>query len=136
MAVLGPLAPADKRNKLENDLHGTLVQAVQLSQTLRCQRACWSVRSVGPRQPSPVQSPMFFDESIMEDMDGISDIEDNEGHAPVKIVDIIITPALFKRGNTDGEQFENETCIEKAQVRTQSPLEAGSDSRHQQRGHR
>ena len=34
-----------------------------------------------------------------------------------KHVQIVVSPGLFKRGNTDGEQFESESCIGGTEVR-------------------
>lgn len=116
--VVEPLAPKDREEQLTNDLFGILKQAVALSQTLRCQRAAWSVRHIVPPGQSLTPGPVFFKDRIMEDMDGGSyDSEDGESQPRPKIVDVVVSPALFKRGNTDGERFDVETCIEKAQVK-------------------
>ena len=116
--VVGPLAPKDQREQLANDLQGILVQAITFSQTLRCQRASWSVRHV-VRRASSNDQPVYFDKSIMVNERG--DASD-DGDGPYRrLVEFVVSPALFKRGDTDGEQYDIETCLELAKVRSFLP---------------
>lgn len=126
MDLIGPWVGLDKRQKLEEELLGILLQAVKLSQTLRCQRASWSVRHViGANSQDPgltaPDMPTFFDEVVMNDKHGDDDSEDDScTPRGRKIVEIVVSPGLFKRGNTDGERFEFESCVEPAEVRCYS----------------
>lgn len=45
------------------------------------------------------------------------DTSDEDDPLYERLVEVVVTPALFKRGNTDGEQYDIETCIEPAKVR-------------------
>lgn len=107
----------DARKTLEKDLLEILLEAVDLSRTLRRQRACWTVRHFDglPTRNSPV----LLDETVMEDVHG-DDESDNEGirTAYKRAIDVIASPALFKRGDSDGKRFEVETCVVKAEVKS------------------
>lgn len=52
LELVGPLAPIGQSEQVASDLEEVLVQAIKLSQTLRCQRASWSVRHVRARTTS------------------------------------------------------------------------------------
>ena len=127
MALVGPWVDLDTRKKLEGDLEAILLQAVQLSQVLRYQRASWSVRHVVDAKPHDSMSatsdtPVFFNEAIMDDKHGDDDSDDDvSSHRYRKIVEIVVSPGLFKRGDTDGERFDFEACVERAEVRCYSP---------------
>ncbi|KAL8953268.1 MAG: hypothetical protein Q9222_000873 [Ikaeria aurantiellina] len=116
MGLVGAWVGTRDRKSLEEDLLAILFNAVSLSKTIRCQRAQWSVRQVGSLSASI--DPILFDGQIMEDKHGG---EDSDGEdiptADGRRVEILVSPALFKRGNTDGERFEFESCIERAEVK-------------------
>ena len=116
MSVVGPWVAQGERKVLEVELLEILFSAVSLSKTLRCQRACWSVRHVDG--PSAGESVIFSDEAIMDDKHGD---EDSDGQqmptANGKFVEIIVSPGLYKRGNIDGERFEFESCIARSDVK-------------------
>lgn len=117
LAVVRPLSPRDRRAQLEEDLDAILLQAVKLSQTLRCQRASWSIRHPLPAQAALRGSPVFLNPSVMEDKNKDDDSDNDEAPRQYrKIVKIVMSPALFKRGNTDGEQFDVEACVQRAEV--------------------
>ena len=123
MSVVGNWVATENRKELEDSLLAVLFQAVKLSQTLRCQRAHWSVRHSGDAihqrpQSGPPEELVFFDETTMDDTHGDDD-SDGGGAQPQysKIVEIFITPGLFKSGNSDGEQFDIETCVERSEVK-------------------
>ena len=117
LAVVRPLAPKDKRAQLEEDLEAILLQAVQLSQTLRCQRASWSIRHPVPPQAASRGLPVLLNPLVMEDKHGDDDSDSDEKSPQYqRVVQIIMSPALFKRGNTDGEQFDVEACVQRAEV--------------------
>lgn len=51
-----------------------------------------------------------------EDSDG-----ENVQTSHRKIVEIVVSPGLFKRGNTDGERFDIESCVEPSEVKCKRP---------------
>lgn len=127
MSLVDYWVAAEEFKALEDELEGILFQAVRLSQTLRCQRACWSVRYLGSgahasSKPGLANGSVFFDGDSMHDIHGDedSDGEDVRTHYR-KIVEIVVSPGLFKRGNTDGERFDVESCIEPSEVKCKRP---------------
>ncbi len=116
MSVVGPWVAQVERKVLEAELLEILFSAVSLSKTLHCQRSCWSVRPIDG--PSAGESVIFFDEAIMDDKHGD---EDSDGEqmptANGKFVEIIVSPGLYKSGNTDGERFEFESCMARSEVK-------------------
>ena len=65
--------------------------------------------------------PTPFDGQTMKDKnnDEESDDEDtkrNGYNTRQRLVEIVVTPALFKRGTSEGERYESETCIVRADV--------------------
>ena len=125
MSLIGIWVAVEDRRMLEDELLVILLQAVKLSQTLRCQRACWSVR----HPSSAVQGTLsagdclvFFDDGTMNDKHGDEDSDgENIQTSYKKIVEIVVSPALFKRGNTDGERFDVESCVEPSEVKCKRP---------------
>ena len=123
MAVVGNWVATENRKALEEDLLTALLQAVKLSQTLRCQRAYWSVRHLGDTiYPGPQSGPpnglVFFNEASMDDKYGEGDSDEEGANEPFsKIVEVFVTPGLFKSGNSDGERFDIETCVERSEVK-------------------
>ena len=122
MSLFGIWIAAENRKVLEDNLLVILRGAVKFSRMLRCQRACWSVRYFGEvvRRSWDLErssTPMFFDNATMKDRDGDENSDEEEDQRSFKkIVEIVISPGLFKRGDTDGERFEIESCIEKSEV--------------------
>lgn len=103
----------------QRSLAAVLLQALELSCLLRQQRAEWSLRFPGPRErPTSGPSGMAFDWKTMSKAHGAGG-EDvprstKENGAPVRI---LITPALCKRGNMDGEKYDaDEFVVQKAEV--------------------
>ncbi|KAG8530513.1 uncharacterized protein KY384_005016 [Bacidia gigantensis] len=136
MDVVGPLAPEGKIAQLEHDLHGLLLQAVKLSQTLRCQRASWSVRHVVSLEAASLDGPVVLDDSIMEDVPNDRDHESDISRVPYRIVEVVVTPALFKKGNTDGEQYDVESCVGQAEVRSKAPAVVTNSGDRKRRNHK
>ena len=123
MSFVGNWAAAENRKALEDDLLEILFGAVKFAQLLRRQRACWSVRYFGhviqrSWKLKYSQNPMFFDEATMYDKDEDEDSDGKKVQLPFKrIVEIVVSLGLFKRGNTDGERFEYDSCMEKSEVK-------------------
>ena len=104
----------EERRKLHDGLLPILGSALELSRSLRGQRACWSLHLPLPGT--------LFNSQTMKDKDDDEDSDDDEmkqyGHTTrQRVVEIAITPGLFKRGTSDGERYESETCIVRAEVR-------------------
>ncbi|RSL54236.1 hypothetical protein CEP54_009997 [Fusarium duplospermum] len=108
------------------ELEGTLcedifVPAVELSQVLRRQRAHWYLRfphmtaANVPLGDEYVEACSFQPDQ-MTDVDSPEDEDEPGQNHYLKAVDIIILPGLYKCGNNDGEQYEIESVVEKAQV--------------------
>ena len=123
MSLVANWVAAEDQGELEDGLRKILLDAVKLSQTLRCQRALWSIRQPGPFIDGNINagradSLFYFDEVAMDDKHGD---EDSDGRSiPTssrKIVEIIISPSLWKRGNTDGERYDVEFCVERSEVK-------------------
>lgn len=99
-------------------------RAVDFSQMLRRQRASWSIRypvdaASSARSPTHRQA-LPFDRDTMEDIDDDDEEEEegpeSKGSARPKLVDYFIEPALLKRGNMEGGNFDMETCACRAVV--------------------
>ena len=122
MSLVANWVAAEDQGKLEDGLLEILSDAVKLSQTLRCQRAFWSIRQAESflnRTPEAgrADSLLYFDQGTMDDKYGE---EDSDGRSistsSRKMVKIIISPSLWKRGNTDGERYGSEFCVERSEV--------------------
>lgn len=101
-------------NKLYEELRPILLSAMELSQLLRCQRAWWTVGYV----KSQDGKMMEFDKSVMNDKEGNDRDESQTIDDRVKkMVEIVVTPALFKCGDSNGERFEFESCVEPHEVK-------------------
>ncbi|SLM35202.1 hypothetical protein LPUS_04304 [Lasallia pustulata] len=132
--ILTPIAGwtvETNQQKLEDELLGILSGTLKLSQKLRCQRACWSVRHLGaaPRVSLPPQQPgpfMVLDARAMRDING-DEYDDVPGRRDTlgRIVDLVIGPGLYKRGNTNGQGFDTETCMERSEVKCRESWSEG-----------
>lgn len=127
MSLVANWVAAEDQGKLEDGLWKILSDAVKLSQTLRCQRAFWSVRHAGSSVNSTSIAengarPLYFDEGTMDDKFGD---EDSDGRnirtSSPKIVEIVISPSMWKCGNTDGEGYDVDDCVERFGVKCKRP---------------
>ena len=141
MRVVGNLVATEGRKALEDDLLPMLFYAVEFSQSLRCQRAHWSVRHLGANlhqkpQSGPWEEKVDFDEGTMDDKHGDDDSDEEGVHIQHgKVVEVFITPALFKSGNTDGERFDVETCVERSEVKCHTlPVRSGHPVSSREKG--
>lgn len=115
--------PTADLSELEHSLcENVFVPAVELSQVLRRQRAHWYSRfphitSANIPLAEEYIEAYPFQPDQMRDVDSPEEDEDECRQDPCfKAVEIIIRPGLFKCGNNDGEQYEVESVVEKAQV--------------------
>ncbi|KAF1995327.1 hypothetical protein P154DRAFT_580897 [Amniculicola lignicola CBS 123094] len=101
----------------EDRLRRIFIEAVQFAQYLRRQRALWSARFPSrPLLPGLQETgPLMFDPTSMKDDKG-DDEDMNPEQLKLQYVDIVVTPALYKRGNTNGERFESEEAASPAIV--------------------
>ena len=110
MSFVQEWVPFEILKTLEKDLQAIFIEAVSLSQTLRCQRACWTVRHT--ELPSVKNIPAFFDEMTMEDIHGDDDTDTEDMHMTYrKIVDVIASPALYKQGVSFLVSFKPPTSL-------------------------
>ncbi|CAG8962467.1 hypothetical protein HYFRA_00014197 [Hymenoscyphus fraxineus] len=112
-----------ERDKLAAELFNIFSEAVHFVRLLRVQRAQWSLRFPKPHNTAPrillqqgqlnsldtkLRPIVMFDESTMRSIAPHDDDERTDN----KFVQIFIRPALFKRGDTDGEKFGVFSCID------------------------
>ncbi|KAJ4156411.1 hypothetical protein NW754_008039 [Fusarium falciforme] len=122
LEVIRPLgSPTADMAELERTLfENVFVPAVELSQVLRRQRAYWYVQFPHVMAAKDLLSdehtqPYIFKPDQMADIDSSDEEADARGQC-LKSVDIIILPGLYKCGDNDGERYEIESVVEKAQV--------------------
>ena len=96
-----------------DELSSIFIAAFRLNQILQQQLAIWSIRF-----PSKHGSPLIFNPTSM------SDVGEDGGGGDQKTVELIVTPALWKRGNADGQRMEYEFCLERANVTCRQVLRA------------
>jgi hypothetical protein len=120
MDLVTPWCVKDDRDALrgyKDTLEETFLDAVQLAKFLRCQRALWSIRF--PSQLSlatfPETGPLMFDPTSMKDHDA-DDEEMRVDNIKQRYVDIVVSPALYKRGNANGDRFDREEATVPAVV--------------------
>ena len=78
-------------------------------------------------QSGPPDNLVFWDKATMDDIHGDEDGDEEDAHIQErKIVEIFITPGLFKSGNSDGELFDVEMCVERSEVRCRAVQETAA----------
>jgi hypothetical protein len=123
MELMAPwVAPAmgDTRDGFEN-LSEILQEAVELSQYIRRQRPCWSVRF--PRMPIPTHEEIaqhkimrqHYDTARMRDRQFDDRKASSDGLSEL-LVDFVLSPGLYKRGTLEGDQFDRESIVKKVEV--------------------
>ena len=122
MNIIGMWVTEKDRREVEDSLCAVILKAITLSQNLRCQRAHWSVRHPGDinqRVQSELSDDLvFFDPATMEDRYGEEDSDEEDSQVRNgKLVEIFVTPGLFKSGNSDGERFDVEYCSQRSEVK-------------------
>lgn len=97
------------------ELDRIYTSAVYIAQSLRRQRALWSIRfATRPELPGGIGTgPLRFDPASMKDE---RDDETNTAELRKCQVEVMITPALLKRGNMNGEFFDKEEAMRAAIV--------------------
>lgn len=69
---------------------------------------------------------MVLDARAMRDING-DEYDDVPGRRDTlgRIVDLVIGPGLYKRGNTNGQGFDTETCMERSEVKCRESWSEG-----------
>jgi len=128
MSLIAHWLPADKYEVATAGITELIDATTSFSQLIRRQRASWTLSY--PRNP-PInststtevietkmrqQQELMFDPKTMEDQDPDheDDAEETCGQQESLIgrsVQIMMIPALFKRGNAAGNQYDVESCF-------------------------
>lgn len=117
MHVLKPFIPAENEASMKDQLIQTIfIEAVKFSRLLRKQRPAWQVVDIEKLSPQKVGStrgrarylPTYMDDDDLDDGGDISKLS----------VKMFISPALVKRGNSEGEDYDSLDCVVKALVVT------------------
>lgn len=111
---------APERSEAHFDaLFDIMRQAVSLSQFFRRQRACWSVRflrlvPIPNNGDGDAFEPHKYNHIYMKDRR----LDDKEDYEPLgnRIVEFVISPVLYKRGSSNGEHFDYESVVRRAEV--------------------
>ncbi|KAH0368177.1 hypothetical protein KCU65_g4235, partial [Aureobasidium melanogenum] len=101
--LINPWCQADlDHQQVHQELFDIFDEGVRISQLLRQQRAYWTIRfpQVIRTNVSAPGGVLPFDRAWMED-------ECFEDTMSQGMVDIVVTPAVFKKGNADGESLSN-----------------------------
>ena len=121
MDLLGPLAPPEKVQELEQSLSNIYRDAVRFAQLSRRQRAMWIVRFPSKPPTSSIgESRLLVDPSYMRNESDDGDEVVDEKTLRQQFVQIAITPALLKRGNADGEHYDRQLTAVPAGVKVPS----------------
>ncbi|KAH8690416.1 hypothetical protein GQ44DRAFT_765478 [Phaeosphaeriaceae sp. PMI808] len=114
MDIITPWCDASDPEVLQTyevDFNKLFTSAAHLAHSLRRQRALWSIRF-----PSfPKMGLLMFDPVCMKDDRG-DDEDMNPDLLKQQCVEIVITPALYKRGTMNGLKFESEEAAVPAVV--------------------
>lgn len=90
-----------------------VASTIHFSQLLRRQRAYWYV--CYPARPGVLNNNIhgvLFDAKSMEDADD----DDDKGEDYGKLVEVVGSPSLIKRGDVEGGHFDEQMCISRAIV--------------------
>jgi len=116
MRLMAPWAAFD--DTLRN-LSNILKDAVKFSQRLRRQRPCWSVRfpwiDSTPEEIAQGNIMLLYKPNTMRD----PKFDDTKGRlAEMRNlpVEFVVFPRLWKRGTLEGDQFDSESIVKKAEV--------------------
>ncbi|KAI0517989.1 hypothetical protein F5B22DRAFT_87347 [Xylaria bambusicola] len=109
---IAPIIPRVDRDAAVKHLIETVYRpALEFAQLLRRQRALWSVRF--PCLMTVGRSSIF-NPACMKDSD--DDEEEPRQLDAQRYIEIVSTPVLYKSGNIDGKQYDEENVVEKAEI--------------------
>lgn len=110
----------DSRDDFEN-LSDILKEAVEVSNYIRSQRPCWSVRF--PRTYIPTAAEIAAKKTIWHPYDPYTmrdrqfdDFKGDWGKLRKYFVEFVVSPGLYKRGSLEGDHFDTESIVKKAEV--------------------
>lgn len=121
MELVGPWIDSKEDDVLGNDMVQILENALTLSLLLRHQKASWALRfPEGMSRSLSHPGPVTLDPRQMKDLNGPDDEdEDEDEKSDVQchnLVEIFVTPGLYKQGNMDGEKYETDYVVLRAEV--------------------
>lgn len=115
MKVVEIWAPESELDRLYTGLIELTVRAIDISQVMRRQRALWTLR-----HPSDCLTKEETDSAVLKSQgwfeDKADEDEEQSEQAISRVVGLVVSPGLFKRGNADGERYDIESCIKTAEV--------------------
>ncbi|KAF2501748.1 hypothetical protein BU16DRAFT_613586 [Lophium mytilinum] len=122
MSLIGVWAAPERHIELENKLISIFEDAIKLSQLLRRQRALWhfSFPQAVLQADGKVPAQLLFDQATMMD-EWSENTEKDLQPLHQQFVEIVVSPALFKRGNADGERYDVEYAAVPALVLLRAP---------------
>jgi hypothetical protein len=118
--VLGTWLPASDHASTREGLGQIIAKAIKIMQLLRMQRAYWTIAYPDWH---PIRTPpkLFFNPLTMVDrgtsQGRVSEIPQESLRN--RTVELVIRPALFKRGDASGNKFDIESCLVRAEVQCQ-----------------
>lgn len=119
MLTIRPFLGEEIQPTLGSSLFKVLNLALTLALSLRRQRAAWCLRFPGIRQGFDAATNIEFDSEQMKDIEagGLQDEDTSmEDDSSVRRVGLFIAPALHKKGNMDGEKYDEVYVVQKALV--------------------
>lgn len=126
LSLVGAWAEPARHLELEINLEAIFTDAIRFSQDLRRQRALWYVNFPGPqiRHDARPPAPLMFDPAKMTDTtvdEWPEGIRTDPRFLRQQYVEMVVAPALYKRGNVDGERYEIEDLVVPASVLMRPP---------------
>jgi hypothetical protein len=118
--VLGTWLPASEHAPTREGLGRIITKAIKIMQLLRMQRAYWTIAYPDWH---PIRTPpkLLFNPLTMVDrgtnQGGVGEIPQESLRN--RTVELVIRPALFKRGDASGNKFDVESCPVRAEVQCQ-----------------
>lgn len=102
--LLDPWAKPSQSEELKQQLADIYQDAIKLSCLLQEQRAHWKLSFLNECWSA---GTLFYSSAHMEDIDTSS----KSVASPDKMVEIVVEPALSKRGTMNGTKFEAGACV-------------------------
>lgn len=112
MRLMAPWAPRAAFDDIPRNLSNILKDAVKFSHRLRRQRPCWSVRFPEEIAKGNI---IFYDPDTMLDPK-FDDTRGGLAEMRTLPVEFVLCPQLLKRGTLEGDQFDRESIVKKAEV--------------------
>jgi hypothetical protein len=114
-SVLEPVTRGDISHDMHRDAQEIMRQATELAALFRLSRADFQV-FITRVKPPLVDPPKFGFKFDSETMEQVKIIPISGQHASDPIVDLAVSPGLFKAGNSDGSHYHQERVLVKLQA--------------------